>query len=348
VAHVIVFSAVERFAGWPANNGLWRWADGEMLVGFTTGGYQVQPGHNIEPPYRSLLARSLDSGQSWQVEEPQGFVDEGEALKPLLKPLDFLAPGFALRVTGSGYHGNSEGRGGFFASTDRGRRWQGPYAFTRLGDEPELSGFELTPRTDYLVEGSQSCLLFLSARPAGEWGGDRVFCARTLDGGRTFRFVAWVVGPSDPYRAVMPSTVRLPSHRLVSAMRRRQMGTDEGWIDAYGSHDQGQNWQFLSRVGETGKDNGNPPALALLGDGRLCCVYGQRTTRQLLARFSADRGLTWSEPQVLRDDYHSLEDDADLGYPRLCQRSDGALVAIYYWACQAHPYQHIAATRWKP
>jgi hypothetical protein len=346
--HVLVFGAEERFAGWPANNGLWQWADGEMLVGLTTGGYRVQPGHNIEPPYRSLLARSLDGGQSWQVEEPQGFVDEDAALRPLTTALDFLAPGFALRVTGTGYHGNSEGRGGFFVSTDRGRRWQGPYAFTGLDDDPQLCGFELTPRTDYLVEDSQECLLFLSARPNDEWGGDRVFCVRTVDGGRTFRFVAWVVGPDDPYRAVMPSSVRLSPTHLVSAIRRRQMGTEQCWLDAYVSQDQGQCWRFLSRIGDTGGDNGNPPALVALQDGRLCCVYGQRSARQLLARFSHDAGATWSEPQVLRADYHSWEEDADLGYPRLCQRQDGMLVAIYYWASPAHPCQHIAATLWMP
>jgi hypothetical protein len=109
--HLLVFGADERFAGWPANNGLWQWADGEMLVGLTTGRYRVQPGHNIEPPYRSLLARSLDGRQSWQAEDPSGFVDEEAALRPLTTTLDFLVPGLALRVTGSGYHSNREGRG---------------------------------------------------------------------------------------------------------------------------------------------------------------------------------------------------------------------------------------------
>jgi hypothetical protein len=49
---------------------------------------------------------------------------------------------------------------------------------------------------------------------------------------------------------------------------------------------------------------------------------------------------------VLREGYHSLEEDADFGYPRLAQRSDGQLVAIYYWACRERPHQHIAATIW--
>jgi hypothetical protein len=345
--HVIVFAEEDRFAGWPANNGLWVWQGTELLVGFTTGGYRVQPGHNIVMPYRSLLARSQDGGETWQVEESVNFVGRSAGLAAPSTPIDFSAPGFALRVFGTGYHGCEDGRGGFFFSNDKGRSWQGPYALAGLSEEPALQRMELTPRTDYLVEGKNECLLFLSARHPDQWGDDRVFCARTHDGGRTFHFVSWLVGPADPYRAVMPSSVRGPAQQqIVTALRRRQMGTQQCWLDAYGSDDGGQNWRFLSKIDDTGPDNGNPPALLCLADGRLCCVYGQRSRRQILARYSRDGGQTWSDPQVLREGYHSLEEDADLGYPRLAQRSDGQLTAIYYWACRERPHQHIAATIW--
>lgn len=39
---------------------------------------------------------------------------------------------------------------------------------------------------------------------------------------------------------------------------------------------------------------------------------------------------------------------ADMGYPRLARRTDGKLVAMYYWASSEHPQQHIAATIWQP
>jgi hypothetical protein len=44
-----------------------------------------------------------------------------------------------------------------------------------------------------------------------------------------------------------------------------------GHVDAYGSADSGRTWTFLSRVGESGgkEQNGNPPALAALKDGRI-------------------------------------------------------------------------------
>lgn len=343
-----MFAQQGLFAGWPANNGIWAWGGSEILVGFTTGRYVVGPGHNVEPPYASRLARSRDGGASWQVEEPTGFIDNGKELSPAPGEIDFGRPGFAMRVVGTAYHGSEEKRGGFYLSYDRGRAWQGPYAFAGLSDLPELERAEWTPRTDYLVAGPRECLVFLSARSEERWGSDRVFCARMTDAGTTFSFVSWIVPLGDPYRAVMPSTVRCSPNRLVSALRRRDMRGDDCWIDACASTDEGREWTFLSRVGETGAHNGNPPALIRLADGRLCCVYGQRDKRQMIARYSQDEGASWSEEQVLRDDYASLQDDQDLGYGRLVQRSDGCLVATYYWATRDRPHQHIAATIWAP
>lgn len=357
--HRIVFAQEGVFAGWPANNGMWIWratdsgAGGdvrdEILVGFTTGPYVVSSSHNIGLPYRSRLARSRDGGASWQVEEPVGFMEGGRPLSTLRERIDFSAPGFAMRVLGCGYHGSDEGRGGFYFSADRGARWQGPYLFAGLNGLPQLRGAELTPRTDYLVNGADECLVLLSARSKEQWGADRAFCVRTTDGGLSFGFRSWIVPPDDPYRAVMPSTVRVSPGRLVAALRRRDMAGDRAcWIDAYMSDDDGASWAFLSRIGETGMANGNPPALARLKDGRLCCVYGQRDRRQMIARFSEDEGTSWGEERVLRDDYASVQADQDLGYPRLLQRTDGRLVAMYYWATEARPHQHIAATIWDP
>ena len=68
----------------------------------------------------------------------------------------------------------------------------------------------------------------------------------------------------------------------------------------------------------------------------------------MLARYSQDEGASWSEEQVLRDDYASLQDDQDLGYGWLVQRSDGCLVTTYYWAIRDRAHQHIAATIWEP
>ncbi len=342
--HVVAYSAPGRFAGWPANNGLWAWDGNEILVGCSTGALKVQPGHNLAGPVSSLLLRSLDGGETWSAENPANFVGSPYTLQDLPAPLDFHAPGFAMRVIGAGYHGCDEPRGGFYASADRGRTWRGPYRLAGLESCPALRGLELTPRTDYLVNGPRECLVFLSARDGTKWGSDQVFCARTTDGGQSFQFIAWVTPPDGPHRGVMPATTRCGAGELVSAVRRRDVVSNECWIDLFASPDGGQGWSFRVRVGETGAENGNPPALARLRDGRLACAYGNRTRRQLLARISADQGRTWGPEWVLRDDFAALDEDADFGYPRLAQRADGKLVAVYYWATRAIPAQHIAAT----
>lgn len=345
--HMTVYAPQDQFAGWPANNGLWSWKN-EILVGCSVGAFKAQKGHNVSGPIHSVLLRSLDGGESWTAETPEGYLNDPQPLKDLDRPIGLSEDGFAMRVIGTGYHGTDEPQGGFFVSADRGHNWQGPYRFRGLAEYEDLQGLQMTPRTDYWVTGSESCLLFLSVRNPEVWGADRVFCARTDDAGRSFHMVGWMVPPADPYRAVMPSSARCADGTLVSAVRRRDMQVGPCWIDAYTSNDGGATWAFLSRVGGTGEWNGNPPALTLLRDGRLCCVYGNRSRKQMIARFSTDRAQTWEPETVLRDDFDSVDGEPDFGYPRLAQRPDGSLVALYYWATEAHPQQHIAATIWAP
>lgn len=341
--HLMVLDVPGVFAGWPANNGLWSWDGGrEILVGCTLGKYTEQPGHNIAPPYRSVLLRSTDAGESWVMEDPPNFV--GDVSRPIALPagIDFAHPALAIRCVGFGYHGSDDRIASFFVSTNRGRAWSGPFRFNGLNETPEQKGRDQTPRTDYLPLGATSCLFFMASRPAGESSLlDRAYVARTDDGGATFTFVGWMVPPSDPFRAVMPSTVRVGGGHLVSALRRRT-DDDRCWVDAFSSSDSGKSWQRRSEVGPTGGGNGNPPALVRLKDGRLCCVYGNRTSRQMNARFSDNLAQTWGKEVVLRADF--TEKDADFGYPRVVQRPDGKLVALYYFATARNPRQHIAAT----
>ena len=70
---VKVYSEPGRFAGWPANHGIWSWGD-EILVGFSRG-YDKDNGadYHIDPdrPEDFLLARSKDGGATWSIEEPK-------------------------------------------------------------------------------------------------------------------------------------------------------------------------------------------------------------------------------------------------------------------------------------
>ena len=157
------------------------------------------------------------------------------------------------------------------------------------------------------------------------------------------------------HRQVMPSLAVIAEGHWAVALRRRDMrnpGVD-CWIDVVVTEDSGRTWSDPARVGSTGRMNGNPPAMVATRDGVLCCVYGERNTRRILARYCSDhhRGgaMSWSDPVVLRDGFATAERMADLGYPRLVQReSDGKLVAVYYWADAANPQQHIAATIFDP
>lgn len=348
--HVTVAAQPGVFVAWPANGGLWTWDGGqEALVAFISGEFVEQKGHNIGPRHTNRLARSRDGGLTWQIEQPTGYMQPGATFTTLTEPIDLAHPDLALRCTGIGYHAAEDGRGGFLYSLDRGRSWRGPFRFAGLDGNAGLGGWEITCRTDYVLEGPATAGFGLSARVPGKSGTDRAFWARTRDGGLHFEVAGWMVAREDPYRAVMPSTVRLSPTRLVSAMRRRALDREPCWLDAYVSDDNGATWRFLSKIGDTGVANGNPPALLRLRDGRLCCAYGNRSRREMLASLSADGGATWGEPIVLRDGFRSDQlGDSDFGYPRLFQRPDGRLVTLYYWSQDTTPEACIAATIWSP
>jgi hypothetical protein len=340
-----------KLCGWPANNGVWTWNGGkEILVGYEIGDYVEKVGHNIKDPVRQSLARSFDGGQTWNVERPEPFVGSSAPVQPAPGGIDFQQPGFVMRLVGNGY-GPGDPLGSFFVSNNKGKNWRGPFRLENLMNAPQLQGMNFTGRTSYLVTGPQSCLFFFSARDK-ENGVDRdkSFVAETVDGGKSFQFVSWIVPLTDPYRAVMPAAAKLKDGTIVAVLRRRSpvSETDSCWVDAYGSRDNGRTWSFLSRVGDTGLLNGNPPALTALNGGRLVCVYGDRTRRNMYARVSADSGKTWDEEIVLREDCPPDKyDDIDFGYPHLVVNHKGQLVAIYYWSTRENFQPHIAATIWQ-
>ena len=84
--HVMVYHEPYRFGGWPANHGIWSWGN-EILVGFSAGTYK-DLGPNLhaidlDKPEEHLLARSRDSGLTWQIENPSVkgvLVPAGKAL----------------------------------------------------------------------------------------------------------------------------------------------------------------------------------------------------------------------------------------------------------------------------
>ncbi len=355
IVHTLVTYDAAHWDAVPANNGgngpIWQSGD-ELLVGFSRGVFSgAGTGHQCDNafPFESWLARSRDGGGSWHVWRPSPYAGLSQTPQHLTASLDVSAPGFVMRVEGNGYHGNTGAQ--WFYSHDAGESWRGPYEFGNLLNSSELAGLEFTARTAYLVNGPRELDLYLSVRsqPADDAltvvFSDKPFLARSTDGGLTFEFVSWIVPRDDPARAVMPAPVRLSDGYLVVALRRRSPVAN--WIDCYTSTDDGWTWAFLSKVADTtddGRFNGNPPALIRLADGRLCCAYGNRSHRQIRARFSEDAGATWGPELILRDDFRSANGSPDLGYCRLFQRSDGSLVVVYFWCTADRPETHIEAT----
>ena len=71
IRHTVVMKEEGRFCGWPANRGIWSWED-EILVGFIYGYYKdYLGGHDIDRdrPSEHKLARSLDGGETWRIED---------------------------------------------------------------------------------------------------------------------------------------------------------------------------------------------------------------------------------------------------------------------------------------
>ncbi|MBD3375311.1 hypothetical protein GF406_09770 [candidate division KSB1 bacterium] len=353
VQHVMVAHEKGKFHGWPANNGAWHWGN-EILVGFTQADYQIKDGHNLTGIQHSLFARSKDGGESWTVFDPENFLDD-ENIKwipknktRLKQPLNFFDKGFALRIFATGYHGNDDPQAGFYYSYDRGATWNGPHFLGDIHNHAEFQDRILTPRTDYIVQSDKECFVFITSHIESK-SDSRVACIHTKDGGLNFEFVTWITPVSDQYRAVMPNTVQLSTESFLLTFRKifNDKSRLESKIEAFISNDRCQSWSFASTIKEI-KTNSNPPATVKLDDGRVCCIYGDRDQFSVRGKYSPDDGKSWGKEFIIREGYISHDDWGDLGYPRLIQRPDGKLVALYYWASPEHPEHHIAASIWQP
>lgn len=334
--NVTIYREPGRYGGWPANQGLWQWGD-ELVLGFTATWYkETTTDHRIDrtKPSHRIQARSLDGGKTWKREEDQPFSERKAEEKPvtLPAPLDFTAPDFALMFRFKGLH---VGPSWFYTSHDRCKTWQGPYAFAVEGVE------KISTRTDLIVLGPRDCLMFGSCGKESDNKEGRAFCARTIDGGLTWKLASFI-GDEPPAGsfAIMPSSVRTPGGALLTAIR---MGKPHNNIQLWRSDDVGKTWSKVNDV--TGNIGGNPPATVLLPDGRLCVTYGyRRKPTGIRARISSDEGRTWQPEVIIRDDGF----DGDLGYPRTLVRPDGRVFTAYYFNGPRGEDRTVEGTFWTP
>lgn len=360
---VTIYREPGKFAGWPANYGMWAWGD-ELVVGFTVSSFKVDGrfhARDTSKPTTTMQARSLDGGRSWTVGRFPGRIPGGRALSAdehvvaglkleevidgpdglgdLTAPIDFSRPDFALMCARTGLEPGAVSF--FYYSYDRAKTWNGPY---RL---PQFVYAGVAARTDYIVTSPTSCLLFLTANKFdGEEG--RVFCAGTEDGGMTWKFLSWI-GAEEPGldHGIMPASLHLASGDILVAIRAGH-GHDYT-IETYRSADLGRTWSgpdVAVAFKDAGKNHlGNPATLNQLPDGRVAMTFGNRDAPYTIeAVISTDDGHSWGRPIRLREGGGSH----DLGYPRTVAAADGTLVTAYYFNESAARERFIGATRWRP
>ncbi|MCC6288618.1 MAG: exo-alpha-sialidase [Chitinophagaceae bacterium] len=356
VQHVKVYYEPGMYGGWPANNGIWIWGN-EILVGFSKGFYKdLGSKHNIDrdKPQLHLLARSMDGGSTWVIEDPatKGLVPHGHFVaKPrtdvpqqkviqLTEPINFQHAGFALTAYSNGDAGESR----YWYSYDKGHNWNGPFALPNFGTPGTAA------RTDYIIDGKNECTLFITAAKSNGKEG-RVICVRTTDGGKNWSLLSRIGEEPKDYD-IMPASVRISNNEILVTTRKKEGGIS--LIPAWLSSDNGKSWTPLQNASDdTGI--GNPPAMIKLKDGRICLVYGYRSnaesiaakikTSDIRARLSNDNGRSWSKEYILRNDGSGQ----DIGYPRIVQRPDGKVVVIYYFMDNITGRErYIGASIWEP
>ena len=349
VTHSIAAYRPGHFLSWPANNGAWIFEDGEILCAHFVGGFKFyEDTHSFDRDGRHSvgLTRSFDGGLTWETSDLDTIYNN--PVRPVPEGgLDFSNPDFCLRV------GTAEcvitGKS-FIVSNDRGHTWDGPYAL------PDF-GHSLTCRTAYLINGPKDITMFLSKNTKDTDDptvSDRSFTVRSKDGCLTWEFLGYMA--DDKPRNVMPDIVRLNDGTIVAALRRRlpldrpkpgfefDKHPQDCFIETRISKDGGCTWTNPVRIGDTGTDNGNPPAITLLPDGRIVVAYGRRSKGRennvMCLRISKDGGISYEPEIIFRDDAVKF----DFGYPRLLTLGKNKVCCLYYYNSVDFPEMFIASS----
>ena len=176
----------------------------------------------------------------------------------------------------------------------------------------------------------------------------------TSKDGKTFSDVTWLKLPEESLARgdlfCEPHAIQLKDGRIIIQIRVQNDAhfdnTKSGLFTIYQcvSDDNGKTFSVPVPMNVPGDEimSGSPPHLIELSGGEIVTTYGYRKVPfGQRARVSFDRGDSWSEEIVLRDDGPT----GDLGYPASVIVGDD-LYTIYYQRPEAQANAEIRSTRW--
>lgn len=114
-------------------------------------------------------------------------------------------------------------------------------------------------------------------------------------------------------------------------------------MDLFASKDEGVTWTLERQLTD---EQQHPGHITSLANGDLLLTYGNRKEGEfgVAAKFSKDKGETWSKEFILIDDLLSR----DCGYPSSVQLEDGnILTAFYADGNDSHQRYHMGTIVWK-
>lgn len=360
--HRIVYRNESAFSSHPYLGGLWRVANGDLLVGFMKADCVYEGGGDVNHDRITMSRRQMcticspDNGRSWDPASVQPIFETPEPQK-VDEPLQDEGPiGDMDGADTIVAMGSSpallvpEARPWMRISTDGGRSWRRPF---------KLPMFHLASLSGHGAFARRADGLWLAALTAASRDGwrRRPVLYGSWDGAN-WTFLSFITPPvwddemDAPYagtqrfwahRYMYPRPITLRDGRILVSVRCQRDPTGAFWTEIFESADGGRTFGFLARV----NDWGAPGHLVEMHDGRIACVYGYRLAPYgIRSRVSADGGRTWGRETILRDDGGSW----DLGYPVALELEPGRLLAVYYMNCADDPIQanggvrHVAST----
>ncbi len=352
----IVYKDPGAYSCFPA---VWRRKNGELIASFRLAGdFSVDAlkrgtYDHVDKGSRIAVARSLDSGQTWQkpVIIPAFDPECGEQDPSIMEMRNgtLLINFFRWRVVPAaekarlayptrqqhdGSWGDVEGPW-IVRSFDGGKTWE------KKPEPVASSPLRCAGVSDAVLEMPDGTLLM------GFYGADagsrvcRAYVARSTDGGNTWGEPALIArDPAGKITFEEPALALTPRGRLIALLRAGDPDRITYLYRAF-SDDGGRTWVNLTRPDMWG----HPAHVLPLADGRIVCSYGyRREPFGVRACISLDDGETWdmAHEYILRSDGGSR----DLGYPSSVQLADGALLTVYYIHA-GDGIRHIACTRWR-